>query len=1248
MKLTHQISRTTAPVLLSPAPSDEPSPLLSHISVGNGLHHEIPERIDNPHPNVNLDQRPDAVGRSSLLSATAQATQPPPSQKKVDYGQSPYPALPSQTSRDHGLPPLQFRNLQSPGTANVAQPQILQSPLDLASTAQDNQSLVVESHTQAQSLPITQDPPPRRAPLQSTGSPLPSEARVHNQEFRGQRPSSIRVNSSLRDNWAENASFLPSVAIEQVQPQSSGERLPFPSALIQNQSLLSPSREAPIPSNMHKRQRTQAPTLPPLQAKISLIKAHIASVGGVANLNNGLERPRFQLLIDACDNQDVFYVVLHQLFCLWDYDQLQIINLSGLPTRDVLSGAFSILGQLIRENAGMASNHLRWFSQFPSSLNFVMSTSEPYRRVVSDVGIFLSKLVSDWGPFSRQCHARLYPPLVDELVHRLGILSTILLGVVFTATRRNLGHFDDQFGQMMEDIFAEDKRGYQEIIARYNTGQPPTGEEILERNQQLANKYHRVISGQRPRATQRRLPGPVMGGILSSSRKGANNLRSRPSVPSLNTAHFLDRHSSDMHERARNPVAQSQDSIANLQIGNQHVQPMRMTTTGSSNPPLTAVPGRPTGVTSQGAYTEAPSPTFFQNLSIQSPITPSPLTPSPVQQGFQGHPPSINSNVQSEQIQNSPVHLNTGQDRTGTTNTSPRIDQINYSRSQAAMQQQHVHLMPHQRQQALNFQHQQQQAAVRQLQATVATVTAPQLWQQQIPQGLLNVQRAIASQQPPHRQQSAMRHVAIGLNSVAPLTNNSAPQPSNHPRNSSRSRGGMIGRIAAPLPPQLPTIHSLIPSPGTIKHLAEVYNAQPEIQRPLVPPLGYIQPTQTSNPEVTALHQAHVRSPRLVSANLAQEGKIPEGDISRRYYQSMKGFALKPSKISVTASVSKFRFTVPEQDLSLIAKDTWPTTDPIPTREFKQGTLQYRLRCIRSKQDKTTCTTPEWTVSDTAWPETLFLRINDNVLEVRRKNHHGKDLPIDITPFILFAIPHQESANKIKISTPRTRKIKDESIYFLAVEVIEILHHSQVMELCHQQHISSSQTLNAIKKSLAGPTEDDDDDFTMVVSDLSVDLADPFTARVFEIPVRGSSCLHRECFDLEAFLLTRNSKFKRLGQPCMIDVWKCPLCGQDARPYSLQIDDFFVAVRDKLAADGELDIKSIWISADGSWRAKPEASLKRKASSGFHDDDEEEEGAAMKQLILERAAASRAASMEAGRGSRSASRAVEIIELDDD
>jgi len=132
--------------------------------------------------------------------------------------------------------------------------------------------------------------------------------------------------------------------------------------------------------------------------------------------------------------------------------------------------------------------------------------------------------------------------------------------------------------------------------------------------------------------------------------------------------------------------------------------------------------------------------------------------------------------------------------------------------------------------------------------------------------------------------------------------------------------------------------------------------------------------------------------------------------------------------------------------------------------------------------------------------------------------------------------------------------------------------------------------------------------------------------------------LHRECFDLETFLLTRKSKPKRPDQPTMVDVWKCPLCGVDARPYHLQVDEFLVSVRKELKERGLLDTKSIWIAADGKWRPKEEPkSSKRKARSDSFDSDSSNFTDVEANIQSKNVA-----------GTSKRSKVIEVIDLDDD
>jgi hypothetical protein len=1006
------------------------------------------------------------------------------------------------------------------------------------------------------------------------------------------------------------------------------------------------SNQLRSPSKFHKRQRIQVP-MPSLKGRVDLINAHIASVGGIQHLNDSLEQPRFRLLSDACNTEDIFYVALHQLFCVWDSAGHAIIaSIPGLPPTHILAFAFKILGQLIRDNEGLASNHLEWFVDFPSPLVDLMRTSEAYSKTIMTVGQFLGKLAPNWGPMSALCSGRGYPPLVDEMTGRMGLVSPTLQQVMFTAMRRNLQVPDDLYGNQMEKTFAEDKQGYQELAARFNTGRPPTEKEIMERNKQLIHKYLSIIN-QRNRA--RRVSEPVMGSPLTGS----------PAVPApTNLQHSASNNSNDA-SRPQNPNQGWNQSYPSPDLRNQsqqQIQHGRVTSTSSPNPLLQAVAGRPPSVTGYQVSSNAPSPTLLQSLSMNSPVVQSPTLQ---QQGFQWSAPTPvpvlrNNSFQVQPAQNMAGYPNGPYDMRAPVPTQQQQPQ----QQRFMMQQQHQQLAVQQPQHVWMLQ-QQQQIAAQQQQAMQA-----QQWQQQaMPQAQHQAHQATQAQQQArqahHQQfvqqrQRAATQQALQMNHSAPLRREPLLgsdavdiQQRVHSRNNSVSRAGRPALASRNLPNMLPQparhIPSFTPDPVAVQQAVDMYKQTNPLQRNLIPPVGFEHPLDPMNPDMKALHQAHIRSPRLIPQEFPSS--TPEEDPSRRYYQCVKGLALGPIRIPVSSVLAIFEFAVSEESFALISKDKVIGTDRLPIREFKRGSLQYRLRCIETKRDTTKCLVPDWVVSDTVWPKSVFVEINGVHLEIRRTNHHGKDLPIDITQFVIPKIS-PGNLNRIRISTPRLRNETDITYHFIAVEIVEVLQHQQIFDMCmHHQHVSASKTLDAIKKSLAPPPSDDDDS-AMVISDLSIDLADPFTTTIFRNPVRGSSCLHRECFDLETFFLTRNSKPKRPNQPTMVDVWKCPLCGRDARPYSLQIDDFLVSVRAELEKQDKLETKAILVSADGSWRPKPEPRpMKRKATGHIDDDDggdsSDGENTARLQQVVGR---KNNPHLNGKRGSKE----IEVIELDDD
>ena len=133
----------------------------------------------------------------------------------------------------------------------------------------------------------------------------------------------------------------------------------------------------------------------------------------------------------------------------------------------------------------------------------------------------------------------------------------------------------------------------------------------------------------------------------------------------------------------------------------------------------------------------------------------------------------------------------------------------------------------------------------------------------------------------------------------------------------------------------------------------------------------------------------------------------------------------------------------------------------------------------------------DWIVSDTIWPKGACFSITSGYVEIPSKIH-GKDLPIDITQSI------KPASNWIVVSISQWNKLMTLPFFFyLVVEVVEVLRHDQIVSTCKkQQHIPPEQTLNAFKRSFAR-SPSSDDDCAIVISDLSIDLADPFTTNVF-------------------------------------------------------------------------------------------------------------------------------------------------------
>ncbi|AEO57098.1 hypothetical protein MYCTH_2302894, partial [Thermothelomyces thermophilus ATCC 42464] len=358
---------------------------------------------------------------------------------------------------------------------------------------------------------------------------------------------------------------------------------------------------------------------------------------------------------------------------------------------------------------------------------------------------------------------------------------------------------------------------------------------------------------------------------------------------------------------------------------------------------------------------------------------------------------------------------------------------------------------------------------------------------------------------------------------------------------------------------------------------------------PLFPPKGTMimrtdwphDPTERKS-ILMSLHQAHVRSPKRV---------LKEGETAR-LYQAVKSLPVPPTAVPPKNTMYEFRFQVTEEQFARLATKSRRPGEVVPVVEHFDGALRWRVRSCMVQGSTGALSERDWVTLDTSWPSFIHMTLNHKVLDVRRKSHNGKDLPTEITDFVV------RGTNVLMVAVHDSHGEKAKNCH-LAVEMLETLGHSAVMDIVRSQGaIPEEETLNTIKKRLTSSVVDDDDDeISFEAPDLSIDLADPFSAKIFTIPARGADCTHMECFDLDTWLSTRPAAkptikcahrqvqcdCRNAAEPSNPDKWRCPICLKDARPYSLRIDAFLLKIRKQLEADGKLHTKRLLVKADGSW-----------------------------------------------------------------
>ncbi|CAG8888444.1 unnamed protein product [Penicillium egyptiacum] len=392
-----------------------------------------------------------------------------------------------------------------------------------------------------------------------------------------------------------------------------------------------------------------------------------------------------------------------------------------------------------------------------------------------------------------------------------------------------------------------------------------------------------------------------------------------------------------------------------------------------------------------------------------------------------------------------------------------------------------------------------------------------------------------------------------------------------------------------PLPPQRPNNHHNRQHSMTSQSSASPSTCAPPqghppqrqpLQGPYFQPLpnstflplpGYRAPMMVNpNPTRLGLHLVDLRDPMKKLVKQSSDGNDIETDL----FTYLNTFVIRPIVVDVDQPIYKWNFSFTHDEWQKFPHVAHGNDGQYSIWTFRPGCRTTRLRCIRLPGNLDTVTEQTWSTAGTFWPSVFYITVNGTELYVRRKVYNGKDLPLDITEYL------KAGENSVRLDMILAQDECKTSRYFFGVEVMEVAEFDQILSLI--QSVSAADSRAAIKKRLSTIT--DDDDLAVVTDNLTIDLVDPFMARIFDVPVRSRHCNHHECFDRDTFIRTRKSVS---GPTPMVDNWRCPICKGDARPQFLVVDQFLVEVHTELARTNRLDgIRAIQIKVDGTWTAK--------------------------------------------------------------
>ena len=917
--------------------------------------------------------------------------------------------------------------------------------------------------------------------------------------------------SSKDQPMSEPGHSLPPPTIAQKRSQQVAEeprkRLQSLSSSFPEGHIASPSATAVLPSQNGLSNAAASPLRIEMHSFAQVVVQRMQLIASTPDREGGhVEQSRLGLLRQACEHADLFYLVLHQLFCFDHQARKSHRVVPGLL--EVHRRGLEVVAFLLVSNDQLADDAVTWFSGFPSDRGESLINQPEFKPAWLKVLSCLENLAISWGIMRLRCSNRRYPPLVDELIVSFKIESFLFQQIIFRAILRDIwsGKQDKCF-QLTEDSFNKD---YDAVMRRKSSGSN-TVDSVDFHQQAVIKHYVQLLNSHWLHKTA----GPT----VSMAAPVEQQTQSRV-VPANHAS----------NSRKKSQPGHDVNSQASLMVELHNA--MRHNTSAASGPASTNI---------QVTQNFRPG-----NLSSQSQALASNPCPSPQGNSFTQSPTTLQSFFSPGTPTNVPGLWDNPQQQWERRRSGTAGNLRNGPESMTPVQR-----TPH-----------------------VVPSNVP---------GNPQFQSHISP-----RQQS---HNRVPSSSIA----------NPHPRLQSEFRRPISNRASETTMPTPSPHPSIQPSPSLPLH----ENSLPFTR--LYPP-SQAHPTPTTS----ALHQAHLRSPTL---SYFDPSKPPSS--MPKCYRFIKHVLMPPEELDSTNRHVNWDFSVNREITDLFARDTPSSDGAPPLRAIMPGSRLCRIRCINLKGSPGMPSQSEWAAADNVWPGSTAVVLNGTALDIRKKSHHGRDLPIDVTRYI--------KTGHNNLSTAVIGFQKDgNSRYAIGVEFIQVMDEQQVKNAIKTLPWSEA------RQRILDQSKNVDPDIEVVQSQKVLDLTDPFTARIFKFPVRGIDCQHNQCFDRDTFLQTRTGK--AVGEACDPDQFRCPICGNDCRPESMVLDSFFMSVRMVLKERQRLDARAIILHESGEWEIKEEEEATGESGDGTG----------------RRKAGATGARTAGGPAGRQSMPPCEVIELDDD